>query len=55
MCAMNPAEYNILDLIPQRPPFVMIDQLLDADEMSAKGRFFIDKSNILCYNKAKTL
>jgi predicted hotdog family 3-hydroxylacyl-ACP dehydratase len=45
---MNPANYSIFDLIPQRPPFVMIDQLMEAGEKSAKGRLFIKESNVLC-------
>ncbi|MGD0583268.1 MAG: hydroxymyristoyl-ACP dehydratase [Bacteroidales bacterium] len=40
--------YNILDLIPQRPPMVMIDELVCADERSAKGRFFIRESGVFC-------
>ncbi len=47
---MNPADYSILDLIPQRPPFVMIDQLTEAGDKSAKGRLFIRESNVLCHN-----
>ena len=29
---MKPEEYEILDLIPQRPPMVMIDKLTHSDE-----------------------
>ena len=47
---MNSSDYNILELIPQRPPFVMIDQLTYSDERSAKGRLFIKESNVLCHN-----
>jgi len=47
---MKPSDYAILDLIPQRPPFVMIDQLTEAGEKSAKGRLFIRDSNVLCHN-----
>ena len=47
---MKPEEYSILDLIPQRPPFVMIDQLTGCSEKSASGRLFILESNFLCHN-----
>jgi predicted hotdog family 3-hydroxylacyl-ACP dehydratase len=47
---MNPSDYSISDLIPQRPPFVMIDQLTEAGERSAKGKLFIKASNVLCHN-----
>jgi predicted hotdog family 3-hydroxylacyl-ACP dehydratase len=47
---MRPQEYPILDLIPQRPPFVMVDQLTGCSERSARGRLFIRDSNVLCHN-----
>jgi predicted hotdog family 3-hydroxylacyl-ACP dehydratase len=47
---MKPEEYSILDLIPQRPPFVMVDQLTGCSEKSASGRLFIRESNVLCHN-----
>jgi 3-hydroxyacyl-[acyl-carrier-protein] dehydratase len=43
---MFPSEYNILDLIPQRPPMAMIDALIDADERSARGELYILESNL---------
>lgn len=46
---MKPEEYEILDLIPQRPPMVMIDQLTHSGEKSAKGRLFIKESNVFCH------
>jgi len=45
---MNPLEYQILELIPQRPPVVMIDALTRADENMACGRLFIASSNLFC-------
>jgi len=45
---MNPGEFNILDLIPQRPPMTMIDKLVYADERSAIGRLFVRESNLFC-------
>jgi predicted hotdog family 3-hydroxylacyl-ACP dehydratase len=47
---MKPDEYNVLDLIPQRPPMVMIDQLTYTDERSAKGRLNILESNLFSHN-----
>ncbi|MDE1192014.1 MAG: 3-hydroxyacyl-ACP dehydratase [Arachidicoccus sp.] len=46
---MNSSE-NILSLIPQRPPFVMIDELLYADEMLVSTAFQIKAENILVEN-----
>jgi predicted hotdog family 3-hydroxylacyl-ACP dehydratase len=47
---MKPEEYSILDLIPQRPPFVMVDQLTGCSEKSARGSLLIRESNVLCHN-----
>lgn len=47
---MDPSEYNIIDLIPQRPPMVMIDQLTYTDEKSARGRLTIKESNLFSHN-----
>jgi 3-hydroxyacyl-[acyl-carrier-protein] dehydratase len=47
---MNPADFHIPDLIPQRPPMQMIDRLFYADEKSAKGSLFIAESNIFIEN-----
>lgn len=47
---MKPAEYQISDLIPQRPPMQMIDQLLHADDRSARGSLYIREFNIFCRN-----
>jgi len=38
---------DILSLIPQRPPFVMVDELLYSDDRSSKTRFRVAKENIL--------
>ena len=43
---MNPSEFPILELIPQRPPMQMIDRLVHADEHSAKGLLVIQPSNL---------
>jgi predicted hotdog family 3-hydroxylacyl-ACP dehydratase len=46
---MKPEEYEILDLIPQRPPMAMIDKLTHSDERSARGRLLIKESNVFCH------
>ncbi len=38
---------NIINLIPQRPPFVMVDKLLNADEIKAESSLTISRDNIL--------
>lgn len=40
-------EDNILALIPQRPPFVMIDKLLDCSEDISRTSFQIPEKNVL--------
>ena len=39
-------QYDILSLIPQKPPFVMIDALLTVDEKGATGVFKISEKNL---------
>ena len=39
-------EVNILNLIPQRPPFVMIGKLLHADEKITRTSFLVTENNI---------
>ncbi len=41
---------NILALIPQRPPFVMIDELLFSDSKVTRSTFKIRKENIFVEN-----
>jgi predicted hotdog family 3-hydroxylacyl-ACP dehydratase len=47
---MSPAEFDILDLIPQRPPMTMIDALTDANDKSARGKLYILESNLFSDN-----
>jgi len=47
---MNPSDFDILDLIPQRPPMKMIDALIAADERSARGQLHIMESNLFSEN-----
>jgi len=46
---MRPEEYNITELIPQRPPMLMIDRLTFSGKNSARGRLLIKSSNVLCH------
>ena len=41
---------NILQLIPQREPFVMIDKLVTATESKFESRFNIESNNIFVEN-----
>ena len=41
---------NILSLIPQKPPFVMIGQLLHSDEMITRSGFQVTAENIFTIN-----
>lgn len=41
---------NILSFIPQRPPFVMVDEILFSDEKITRSRFLIKADNIFVEN-----
>lgn len=45
---------DILAFIPQRPPFVMVDELVDVDEKSATTRFLIRDQHIFTCNGVLT-
>ena len=47
---MNPEEINVLDLLPQRPPFIMVDRLIYFDLTSAKTVFTVREDNLFCKN-----
>jgi 3-hydroxymyristoyl/3-hydroxydecanoyl-(acyl carrier protein) dehydratase len=47
-------ETDILPFIPQRPPFVMIDELTACDEQSAKAVFHITGKNLFVRNRFLT-
>ncbi|CAG4995035.1 hypothetical protein DYBT9275_01528 [Dyadobacter sp. CECT 9275] len=38
---------NILDYIPHRPPFVMLDRLLSATPEKFESEFYVDEDNVL--------
>ena len=43
---MDFEDIDILTLLPQRPPFIMIDKLLSCDKIITKTRFLVRKDNI---------
>lgn len=43
-------EYIILDYIPQRPPFVLVDQIITCNEDYCKTTFEVKADNPLLYN-----
>jgi len=43
-------EENILSLIPQQPPFVMIDRLYHSDDLVTRTGFKITAQNVLTIN-----
>ncbi len=45
------SEEQILSLIPQRPPFVMIDKLLFSDETITRTSLLVKENNIFVQNE----
>ena len=43
-------DIDILDIIPQRPPFVMIDNLKHCDMMKTVATFTVRADNLFCEN-----
>ncbi len=46
----NSNDHKIIKLIPQRPPFVMVGEVISFDEKSTVSSFKIDEDNILVEN-----
>jgi len=44
---MSPSEIEILSIIPQKPPFVMVDKLIYCDDNTARTNFLVREGNIL--------
>ena len=44
---MSPSEIDILSIIPQKPPFVMVDKLVYCDDNRARTNFLVTERNIL--------
>lgn len=47
---MTIQHFNIIELIPQRPPMLMIDRLVAIDVAIATTNLFIHSNNIFCKN-----
>lgn len=47
---MTAFQQNILSMIPQRPPFVMVDELISCDETCTRTTMLVNDENILVYN-----
>lgn len=45
---MNFESIDILDLLPQRPPFILIDRLVDFDETRTVTRFTVRGEHLFC-------
>lgn len=45
---------NIESVLPQRPPFVMIDELIHSDEKTSVSKFLVRKDNIFVENNRLT-
>jgi predicted hotdog family 3-hydroxylacyl-ACP dehydratase len=43
---MNPGEISILDLLPQRPPMVMLDRLTFCEGQVARGTLLVTGENV---------
>ena len=46
--SMNTTAIDILELLPQRPPFIMVDKLTQFDCVSAKTVFTVREDNPFC-------
>ena len=49
---MDLKDINVLELLPQRLPFIMIDELTHLDSASAKTMFKVREDNLFCKNGA---
>ena len=47
---MTPKDFNILDLLPQRPPFIMVDRLTHYDPIITKTEFTVREDNLFCHD-----
>ena len=48
--SIHPEDINVLDLLPQRPPFIMIDKLIHCDHTSSKAIFEVREDGLFCNN-----
>lgn len=45
---MTPRDFDILSLLPQRPPFIMVDRLVYYDPVITKTAFKVSSDNLFC-------
>ena len=45
---IEPTDINVLELLPQRPPFIMVDKLIHYDPKTAKTIFTVRVDNMFC-------
>jgi 3-hydroxymyristoyl/3-hydroxydecanoyl-(acyl carrier protein) dehydratase len=43
-------QFNLLELLPQRPPFIMIDKLIFYSQSLVKTEFIVRSGNIFCHD-----
>ena len=48
--SLEPIDMDVLELLPQRPPFIMVDKLTHFDLTSAKTVFTVRADNMFCYD-----
>jgi predicted hotdog family 3-hydroxylacyl-ACP dehydratase len=47
---INIADVDVLTLLPQRPPFVMVDKLLSVNDTSARTEFTVRADSVFTHN-----
>ena len=45
---MNPEDFDVLDLLPQRPPFIMVDKLTYYDPIITRSVLTVRDDNMFC-------
>ena len=45
---MNPNDFDVIDLLPQRPPFIMVDKLTYYDPIITKTVLTVREDNLFC-------
>ena len=48
--SIQPTDIDVLDLLPQRQPFIMIDKLTHFDLKSAKAVYVVRDDNLFCFD-----
>ncbi|MDR0574992.1 MAG: hypothetical protein LBG96_13380 [Tannerella sp.] len=48
--SVKPTDVDVIDLLPQRLPFIMVDKLIHFDSVSAKTIFTVREDHLFCTN-----